>query len=161
MRRIRCPCRSDYEKPKGRWVSQRTRQSPKMSPFSPLYIPFPALRLSHAQCTMPLFGDLPILAYPKSRTQKTQKSKKAGSLVRSVKPITLPPPLIGHARLFGSVMLGFASCGYSHSEAASLAPRLIEGSLACYKLPLFSCTLTQATRAGNHPLPYSGLTLSA
>ena len=55
-----------------------------------------------------------------------------------MKPMILSPPLIGHARLLGSVMLGFIPWAYSYSKAASLAPRLIEGSLACYKLPLFS-----------------------
>ena len=58
-------------------------------------------------------------------------------------------------------MLGFTSWGYSHSEAASSAPRMIEGSLTCYKLPLFSCTVTQATHAVKHRLPYSELTVSA
>ena len=38
---------------------------------------------------------------------------------------------------------------------------MIEGSLTCYKLPLFSCTVTQATHAVKHRLSYSELTVSA
>ena len=45
-----------------------------------------------------------------------KKEKTAGSLVRSVKPVILPPPLIGHARLGILGIFALRSCLVSASS---------------------------------------------